>query len=900
MNCPDVLRRQRPLVLALGLLMGSGAALAQQQEPDPDPADQLLDRAHELADRGSWQAAAELYPLVNDPLRVGETAAGEARARAAIGQYEEAVDRLRGLIGYEYLEWPEQTVQLAELLRSTGQSSEALTMLEELVGEAVTPPVRALVQYGDLLMYLGRDEEAEPFLRQAIQRYTNGSVFRSGDVAMVALANWRLGRFHEANSLFSEAVRSDPENVEAQVLWGELFQQKYNDADAEQSFRDALEVNRRYTPALVGLARIGDAERQLRAALEVNPRDVEALTVFADLMFRNERYDEARQFLDEALAVNPESVTALAMQAGLAALQEQMARYGEFARRVEAFSPDNAEFHARVAEMFGHDYRFTEAVEHARRSIEADPEYWHGRTVLGNNLVRLGEEEEGREHLELAFDNDPFNVLTSNLLQLYDTLDGYATLETEHFRVNMSSRDALVLWPYMSSLLEESWDVLVERYEFEPEVPVIIQVFENSEDFAVRSVGLPDIGPLVGICFGKVVTLISPDDLDANWQEILWHELVHVFTLQMTENRMPRWLSEGISTWEESQLRPEWGRRQGLDLVRAVRDDQLLHVGDLNAGFTGSRSNADLSFAYFQSYLVVDHIVEEYGFDRLLMLIDEYGEIRDDGQRFRNVFNMELDVFDQRFQQWIRQRVDEMNVYVHNEDAPDQGSAHGHGVRENSSAEMAEVYNNASIKRYMEARIEENPRDFQAHLQMGIVLFREQDHERAIEYLRQAHEILPTYTGYPSPPLVMAQVHEALGNHEARIQWLETLLENQQHDYDSAMVLASDAYERDQLERADHYIGRALAINPYRLEVHELAARVAERQSETGRAVQELEIVATLERDDPVDARTRLARAYLNDGRSDEARATVLRALEQAPTYEEAQRVLLDAVETAP
>jgi Tfp pilus assembly protein PilF len=264
------------------------------------------------------------------------------------------------------------------------------------------------------------------------------------------------------------------------------------------------------------------------------------------------------------------------------------------------------------------------------------------------------------------------------------------------------------------------------------------------------------------------------------------------------------------------------------------------------------------------------------------------------------VFDMNLDAFDDGFQGWIRQRVADMDVYVHNEDAPDQGTGHGHGVRENNSAVMAEVYNNASIKRYMEARIEQNSRDFQAHLQLGIVLFREQDYALARQHLREAHAILPTYAGYPSPPLVMAQVYEAEGDREARMEWLAILLENQQHDYDSAMVLARDALEREDLERADYYIGRAMAINPYRLDVHELAALVAGQRTETGRAVQELEIVATLERNDPVDARTRLARAYLDDDRPDEARMTVLRALEQAPTYEEAQRVLLDSVEAVP
>ena len=33
----------------------------------------------------------------------------------------------------------------------------------------------------------------------------------------------------------SEATRIDPENLEAQVLWGDLFMEKYNVEDAEKS-----------------------------------------------------------------------------------------------------------------------------------------------------------------------------------------------------------------------------------------------------------------------------------------------------------------------------------------------------------------------------------------------------------------------------------------------------------------------------------------------------------------------------------------------------------------------------------------------------------------------------------------------------------------------------------------
>ena len=58
----------------------------------------------------------------------------------------------------------------------------------------------------------------------------------SEDVAMVALASWLLGNFHDANSLFDEATRANPNNLEAHTLWADLFLEKYNAADAERSY----------------------------------------------------------------------------------------------------------------------------------------------------------------------------------------------------------------------------------------------------------------------------------------------------------------------------------------------------------------------------------------------------------------------------------------------------------------------------------------------------------------------------------------------------------------------------------------------------------------------------------------------------------------------------------------
>jgi tetratricopeptide (TPR) repeat protein len=888
----------------LGLLSGSWLlvlslmpAALYGQDAQTNTGESPLFRGEQLLLNGSYAAASDIFQIAAG-LDRNEGLVGASRAFTMMGNYQKAMSIVEAAIEDEdYASFPLLSTQLAEVKRSVGESEEALNILQTVVRGLADPPVRSLVQFGSVLKFRGEKHAALQILGQAVDRYNDGLVFASEDVAMVALASWLMDSFHDANSLFNEATRTNPNNLEAHVLWGELFLEKYNASDAQQSFQEALDINSRYTPALVGMAKVVGDERALQRALAINPNYTPGLETYGQLLLINGREEEAQEYFSQALALNPESLKTLSTLASQAQMQEEFEDYDRYLAAVDEFSPGNPQFLGDVADTFGKNYRFTEAVEFARAAIESDPEYWQGYTVLGGNLIRLGEEEEGKRNLEIGFENDPFNVMTSNMLTVFDTLATYETLESEHFKVHMSEHDADILWPYLEPLLEEGWDTLTEKYGFEPEGPILIEVFENSQDFAVRSVGLPDIGPLVGICFGKVVTLISPDTLSANWQEIVWHEFMHVITLQMTNNRMPRWLSEGISVWEEKEGRSYWGRDQGLDLVRAAEQEKLLHVSELDSGFSGARSNADLGFAYFQAYLVVDYITKQHGFDKLLELVKQYAFIKEDSERFNEVFDQSLAQFDDGFQNWIARRVEEIDVYVHTEDVPDEGEGHGHGVRENSSAILAELYNNASLKQHMSARVQENPRDFQAHLQLGIVLFKEESFAEAKQSLETAYNILPTYTGYPSPPLVLSQIYEREGNRGAQLQQLEILLQNLQHDYGSAMVLADAALEEDNFDRAAYYIDRAIQVDPYRSDVHALKARYADEIGDSALAVTEYEVLLKLEVDDPVEAQTNLAEAYLRNGQALQAKENVLSALETAPSYQRAQQILLQAVD---
>ena len=138
-------------------------------------------------------------------------------------------------------------------------------------------------------------------------------------------------------------------------------------------------------------------------------------------------------------------------------------------------------------------------------------------------------------------------------------------------------------------------------------------MFPKHDDFAVRTLGLPGMIGALGACFGRVVTLDSPrarQPGEFNWQETLWHEMAHVITLQMSKNRMPRWLSEGTSVFEERRARPEWGKEADTTFAQALSEGKLLKLADLNEGFSDPRM---ITIAYYQSSLVVEHLIETYG-----------------------------------------------------------------------------------------------------------------------------------------------------------------------------------------------------------------------------------------------------------------------------------------------
>ena len=860
-----------------------------------------LNRGNRYFQRGAYADALNFYQKTKDQERIAGIV-GASRTLAMIGQYERAESICR-----ESLETSGQPVaiatQLAEILMETGRSDEALEILKEVVNTP-HPSIRSQVQYGRLLKIRGYRQQAILYFEKAIDQYNEGLVFDGEAIAMIAMAAWELESFHDANRLFREAVQVDPHNFEIHVLWGELFLEKYNEREAQQSFGIVLRQNKNYVPALVGMAKLlhgNNAKAALVDALAINKYSVPALLVLAEIALEDGQYNEALGLLNQILLINPESLKAHTLEAIVALLTDKEERYERIRTEVEHFSPGNGAFYADIAEILGRKYLFEEAVSMARLAIQVDPEHWNGYTMLGTNLLRLGKEEEGRSTLENSFKQDPFNVLTQNMLNVLDVLAEFETRQSEHFVVRIHQSEADLLWPYLEPLLKEAWHTLTKKYRFTPRGPILIEIFHKNEDFAVRTIGLPHIGPLLAVCFGNVITMSSPTTLKArnlaNWKEILWHEFVHVITLQMTDNRLPRWLSEGISVYEEHQGRPEWGRKQEMDLVRAIEEKRLFSMKKLNEGFSKAKSAEDLNFAYYQSSLVVEYIVETYGFDKLLSLLEHYRTYRPMETIFHMVFQKPLDAFEESFFDWAEAQAKKIDVYVYRDDPNDELSGHGHGIRRNSFSSLSERPDKEAIMEVLRMRIKAQPRDFLAHFQLGILLYQSNSFEEAIEHLKQAQKLLPEYSGVPSPHQILAAIYKIQGNEEARLEELEKWVSFQQLAYLASFELAQAAYQKKNYVLAIYYLERALDVDPYDEKVHKLLAEISLEQKDYPSAIREYKILVILDKTDPARTQTDLAEALLKGGNKVEAKNTVLAALEIAPTYERAQKILLESLD---
>jgi tetratricopeptide (TPR) repeat protein len=575
------------------------------------------------------------------------------REHMARGEYDEAASEAR-LGGDD----TDATTLLGEALIARGHLDDAEAALRGISDRAEAH--RARVMLGRLLVRRSRMTEARPILMRLVRAYNDHTITRTdaAGLSYVGMATAMLGSPHDANDAFTASARADRTRVETQLEWAQLFLDHDDAGHAEECVNDALAASPHDAMAHVLRARIlleqswdfGAARDELDAALAVNPSLVAAHVTLAGIAIRDEDWVTADRRLDEALAIDRADLEALSMRAALRFVSSTTHAFESAVDAVLRESPSYTRVFTLVAEHADWAHRYDEIIALARRALAIDPHDARAQADLAINLLRRGDETEGLSALRTAFAEDHFDVRAYNLLHLFDgpIAHDYETFDAAPFVFRMHHDERAVLERYVPRLLSAAYADMRRRYHFTPSGPIHIELFATQQHFAVRTSGLPSLGAQ-GVCFGRVVTALSPRAGPFDWAEITTHELSHVFHIQMSHGRVPRWFTEGLAEHETTLARPEWRREDDYRLYRALANGSFPPIRDLSFAFTHARSPDAMLTAYFGSWRVVAYLDSRFGFAALPRMLREWGRGRSTAEVFHRVLHAEVDDVDRDF-----------------------------------------------------------------------------------------------------------------------------------------------------------------------------------------------------------------------------------------------------------
>lgn len=648
----------------LGLLVFRFAASAHADTP---PAD-ALGRAEAAFARGDYGAAerdlaavksgpgrsAALLALARVELETGRYAAASATATKVATLGRDAKVRAA----------PLRAMALARL----GKVAEAIAVVEDVALE--DRAFRANLVLGELLIQSGRRNDARAPLMRVIQAYNDDRITDADaeGLTLVGRAAHLLRNAKEANNAYNLAEKvGGKTRVETLLFRAELFLDKYDPGHAAEVIKDALKLSPKSPEAHVLMARVKlesamdfeGAESEIAQALAVNPSLADAYVVRAGLALRDMDIAAAVAAVDAGLKTNAAALELLSMKAAAAFLADDERAFEAVKARVFALNPEFSTFYSIVGEYAEWEHRYDDIVAMMREAVGIDSRDAKAHATLGLNLIRAGDEAAGLEALKRAWDLDHFNVRVFNTLNLYDKTiaTDYVTVDGKPFKLRYHRDEKPMLERYVPRMLEEAWSSMVKRYGFTPKNPVFIELYADAEHFSVRTSGLPNVG-IQGVCFGETLAAMSPSAGAFNWGNVLWHELAHVFAIQLSNNHVPRWFTEGLSEYETIIRRPEWQREEDPALYAALKAGRIPAVEGMNRAFTHVDSVEDVTMAYFAASQIVVFQAETFGFPRLVDMLSRWGK----GERTSQVVQAGLGVsageLDGRFRGWVAKRLD--------------------------------------------------------------------------------------------------------------------------------------------------------------------------------------------------------------------------------------------------
>jgi tetratricopeptide (TPR) repeat protein len=302
-----------------------------------------------------------------------------------------------------------------------------------------------------------------------------------------------------------------------------------------------------------------------------------------------------------------------------------------------------------------------------------------------------------------------------------------------------------------------------------------------------------------------------------------------------------------------------------------ILSEDLTPVSELSAAFLQPKSAVHLAFAYYQSSLAVEYLLERYGLETMKKVFADLAR----GVTLNEALTKNaapLEQIDKEFTERAKQ------------------IALGTAPKLKWDKPKAEdVTTESAYDKWLES----NPDNYTALLDKARKLVEARKWKESKEPLQRLIELYPDQHNEDSAYMMLSKVHKELGESEEELAMLKKVAELSADATDAYARLIQIGIERNDWPFVIENAARYEAVNPLSPLPHRAAAEAHEALGAGPAAIKDYQTLLALDPNDSTDIHFRLARLFHKE-RKPEARRHVLLALEEAPRFREALQLLVE------
>jgi tetratricopeptide (TPR) repeat protein len=326
----------------------------------------------------------------------------------------------------------------------------------------------------------------------------------------LALKYHQSGNLSEAENIYSEILRDEPNNLYALHYLGILYYQLRNYDSAIKYIKKVLELNPTAADAFYNLGNVykdsghlNEAINYFQKSLELNPQNADAHNNQGIIYKDKGQIDEAITSFQKAIQLNPDHVIAYYNLGGIYKDKKQFDDAISCYEKVLGLNPDIIAVYFNLGVIFQEKKQFDDAIPYYQKAIQLNPDFVEAYFNLGNILKEKGQIDDAIAYFQKAIKLNPNFAETYNNLaavlqdkgQLDQAINCYEKLIT------------------LSPNFVESYIALGNIYQ-------TLGILDKAIFYYQKAIELERDNALAH--FNLAFCLFSLGDLNRGWKEYVW------------------------------------------------------------------------------------------------------------------------------------------------------------------------------------------------------------------------------------------------------------------------------------------------------------------------------------------------------------------------------------------